>query len=104
MVMIRMYFQAHSEAGLVYFGYSHAYSTWKVLGSGPKAELQLPAYTTATATPDPSCTCDVCHSLWQHQVLNPLSKARDQTYIFMDTMSGSSPAEPQWELLFLLVR
>ena len=25
-------------------------------------ELQLPAYTTATETPDPSCVCDLHHS------------------------------------------
>ena len=42
-----------------------------------KSELQLPAYTTTTATPDPSHICDLHHSSWQHQILNPLSKARD---------------------------
>ena len=46
-------------------------------------ELQLPAYTTDTAMRDPSC--DLHHSSWQHQILNPLSKARDQTCIFMNT-------------------
>ena len=25
------------------------------------------------------------HSLWQHQMLNPLSEARDQTHILLDT-------------------
>ena len=29
---------------------------------GDKSELQLPAYTTATAAPDPSCICDLCCS------------------------------------------
>ena len=29
--------------------------------------------------PDPSLVCDLHHSSWQHQILNPLSKARDQT-------------------------
>ena len=33
-----------------------------------------PAY--ATATQDPSCIFDLHHSLQQHQILNPLSKAR----------------------------
>ena len=42
-------------------------------------ELQLLAYTTATATPDPSRVCDLHHSSWQRQIVNPLSKARDQT-------------------------
>ena len=27
----------------------------------------------------------LCHSSRQHQILNPLSRARDQTYILMDT-------------------
>ena len=48
-------------------------------------ELQLPAYTTATAAQDPSCICDLHHSSWQYQTLNPLSEARDQTLILVDT-------------------
>ena len=40
-------------------------------------ELQLLASATATAMPDLSCICDLCHSLWQYRILNPLSKARD---------------------------
>ena len=51
----------------------------EVPGLWVKSELQLPAYTTATAMPDPSCICKLHHSLWQCQILNPLSKARDQT-------------------------
>ena len=46
-------------------------------------ELQLPAYTTATATPDPGCVCDLHHSLWQCRTLNLLSEARDQTHNLM---------------------
>ena len=44
---------------------------------GVELELQLPAYTTATAMPDSSRICDLHHSSWQHQILNPLSEARD---------------------------
>ena len=40
---------------------------------------------TATAMPDPSHVFNLYHSLWQCQILNPLSKARDQTCILMDT-------------------
>ena len=47
-------------------------------------ELQLPAYTTATATPDLRCICDLHYSS-QHQILNPLSKARDGTRVLTDT-------------------
>ena len=43
-------------------------------GSQAREQLQLPAYTTAMATPDP-----------QLRILNPLSGARDQTCILMDT-------------------
>ena len=57
----------------------------KLPSLGVASELQLPAYTTATAIWDPSCVCDLHHSLWQCQILNPLSKARDGTRIFMDT-------------------
>ena len=52
---------------------------------GVKVELQLPVYTTAAATPDPSWLCDLHHSSRQHQILNPLSEARDWTHSLMDT-------------------
>ena len=50
-----------------------------------ESELQLPAYATAIAMPDLSCICNLHHSSWQRQILNPLSKARDQTRNLMDT-------------------
>ena len=46
---------------------------------GVESELQLPAYTTATATPDPSFICDLHHSSGQGRILSPLSEARDGT-------------------------
>ena len=50
---------------------------------GVQLELQLPAY--ATAMTNLSCVFDLHHSSQQHhQILNPLSKARDQTCIVMD--------------------
>ena len=52
---------------------------------GAESELQVPAYTTATATWDLSHVCDLYHSSQQDRILNPLSDARDQTYILMDT-------------------
>ena len=52
---------------------------------GVKSELQLPAYATATAMPDPSCICNPHCSLCQRQILNPLSEVRDQTCILMNT-------------------
>ena len=59
-------------------------------------------YATATAMQDLSYIYDLCHSLWQHQILNPLSKARDWTWILM-TLCGFLPivrfltTEPQGE-------
>jgi len=47
--------------------------------------IKAAAEATAIATPNPSCICDLCCSLQQCQVLNPLSKARDGTLILMDT-------------------
>ena len=52
---------------------------------GFKFELQLPAYATATATPDPSHVYDLHLSSWQHQILDPLSEVEDRTHIRMDT-------------------
>ena len=52
---------------------------------GVKLEPQLSAYATDTATPDPSCVCDLHHNSQQHQILDPLSEARDRTCILMDT-------------------
>ena len=46
---------------------------------GGQLELQLPAYTTATATPDLSCVCDLHHSSRQGRILNPLREARNRT-------------------------
>ena len=51
---------------------------------GVQSDLQLLAYSTATATWDLSTVCDLHHSSWQCQILNPLSKARDRTQILID--------------------
>ena len=57
----------------------------EVLRLGVESEIQLLAYTTATATPDPSHTCNLHHSSRQGWIFNPLREARDQTHIPMDT-------------------
>ena len=51
---------------------------------GVELELQLPACATATATWDPSHVCYLHHSSWQWWILNPLSKARNQTCVLVD--------------------
>ena len=52
---------------------------------GVELELQLEAYAKATETPDPSCICDLHHSLLQHWIPDPLSKARDRTHVLMES-------------------
>ena len=52
---------------------------------GVDLEPQLPSYTTATEIPDPSCICNLHHRSQQRWILNPLSEARDRTYVLMDT-------------------
>ena len=63
--------------------YGHTCGIWEVSRLGVKSELQLPAYATATATLDlsriwPTLQFTEC---W---ILNPLSRARDRTWVLMD--------------------
>ena len=62
---------------------------WKVLRLGVESKLQLHTYATTTANLDPNHICNLGHSLQQHEILNRLSKARDQTHILTDNMSGT---------------
>ena len=50
-----------------------------------KLELQLPAYTTATATRDQNWVCKLHHSSQQYWMSYALSKAKDWPCILMDT-------------------
>ena len=52
-----------------------------------ESELQLQVYTTATATRDLGIY-DLCLSLQQHQILNPLIEAWDGNRILTEAMSG----------------
>ena len=56
----------------------------EILRLGVELKLQLPAYATATATLDPSCICNLHHSLQQSRI-----QVRDGTCILRDTMLGS---------------
>ena len=62
-----------------------------------ESELELPAYTTATAREDLSRVCDLCHNSCQRQILNPLSKVRDRTSNLL-VPSQIVSAVPRWEL------
>ena len=55
----------------------------EVPGLGVESELQLPAYTTATASWDLSLICNLHHSSGQRWIFNPLSKARGWTLNLM---------------------
>ena len=46
-----------------------------------------------------SSICNLHRSLKKHHIFKLSREARDQTHIITDTIQGSSPAEPQWELL-----
>ena len=54
---------------------------------GVKLELRLPAYATATATPDLSCVCDLHH--WARPGIKP-----ESSWILV----GFVTTEPQWKL------
>ena len=66
---------------------------------GVQLELQLPAYTTATATQGPSCICDLHHTA--HDNAGSLThrtrpEIKPATSWFLD---GFVSAVPRWELL-----
>ena len=71
---------------------------------GVESGLQLPAYTTATATPDLSHVCNICHSSQQCWILNPLSGARDQTRILMGTSRVHNPLSYNGNSPFFLLQ
>ena len=80
-----------AERGFFFFFFLMAIlaACGRVPGLGVELELHLPACATATAMPDLSHICNLCHNLWQRQIPNPLSEARGQTRMLMNTMLGS---------------
>ena len=68
-------------------------------GSQVRSQTRVTAANLATATArwDLNCICKSHHSSQQCWIPNPLSKARDQSCIFMDTV-GLVTTEPQHEL------
>ena len=68
-------------AMLIFFFFSFILGLHLLYMEVPRLEvelvLQLPPYTTATATQDPSPVFDLHHSSWECQILYPLSEAMD---------------------------
>ena len=82
---IMLHFRTEGRFFCCYFLFMATHAVYEVPRIGVKSKLQLPAYTTVTATQDPSHISDLHHSSRQHRILNPLSEARDPTWIIMDT-------------------
>ena len=70
---------------------------------GIESELQPSVYTTARATLDPSHVCCLHHSSLQWWILNPLSEARDRTWVFMDTSQVCNLLSHSGNALFFLL-
>ena len=83
---LRMYIEEMHFLFFLFFGFLGPHSRhMNVPRLGVEPELQLLVYTTAPATWDPSCTCDLHHSSPQCQILNQLSEVRDRTHNLMIT-------------------
>ena len=58
--------------------------------SWARGQIQVSAtglcHSHSNVVPDPSHICDLCCSLWQHQILNSLSEARGWTCILTETV------------------
>ena len=67
-----------------FFFFLWPYQHIEVSRPGVELEPQL-VYSTAMATPDPSCTCCLHFSLQQRRILNPLSKAKGRMCILTET-------------------
>ena len=67
-----------------FFFKGHTHSIWMFPGYGHFGAAAA-SLCQATAMPDPSHAFNLHHSSQQHQILNPLNKARDWTCVLIDT-------------------
>ena len=92
-ITLDQYLQISFFFFLLFLGGGRICSIWKFPGSRqnwscscrPTPQPQQCSYSTAIAMPDLSLVCDLHHSSRQCQIPNPPSKARDWTYILMET-------------------
>ena len=68
----------------LFFFFSSLFKTAPLAHGSSWARRKIGA-AAATATPDASYVCDLGCSLWQCGIFIPLNKARDQTWVLMDT-------------------
>ena len=73
---------------------------------GDELELQLPAYTTATATPDPSCVCDLyccgnCKNRGSGRRQTALGDMEKQGLFSTGAGSEESPPESEHQVFVL---
>ena len=77
-----LYFFPFLSLSLFFFFFFLFMVTPEAYGSSrPGVELELLCYSHSNT--NLSHVDHLCHSLWQRQILNPLSEARDQTHILM---------------------
>ena len=95
----------------MYLGHWHVKSSFLAGGGGAhprhmevprlrvESEPQLTGLHHSCSNPGSEGVCNLYHSSQQCQILNPLIKARDQTYYWSWILVGFVTTEPQWELL-----
>ena len=88
MCCFRIHFNLLLLIFLFFSLYDHTSSIWK-LPSWGQIRAAAVSLCHSHSNADLSCTCNLCHSLWQCCLFNPPSEARDRTHILMNTMSGS---------------
>ena len=82
-------FLAHGSFFFFFLLFRDTPATYGVSQTKGLVGATLPAYATATAMQDRSRIHDLHYCSWQHQILNPLSEARDRTHNFMVPNLGS---------------
>lgn len=93
---------------LLLLPFSHTCGIWKFWGQGLNWRCNCWPISQPMTTLEPSCINDLYSSLWQHQVLNPLRKARYGTHFLIDTSqvlklwaTTGTPPKPFFDIISL---